>query len=275
MMIQFESMTADCVFSEYMPQPFSLKKLKDAWSRWQNGLEGKGWNMLYIENHDHPRIISRYGSEAYRAESGKALAAAYLFQKGTPFVYQGQEIGMTNWRPADPDMYEDVNTRWQYAHVNTDWPDDARLKLLWEASRDSARTPMQWSGGRNAGFTTAEKPWFFLNDNYRQVNVADQEADPDSLLNFYRKAIALRKSLRCVRCGSYAEHAADSDTLYMYSRECEGQRLLAVCSFSDRPQPFAAPAGFDLKRARLALASCDEPADGQLGPYESRVYLWE
>ena len=275
MMIQFETMTADCMFSEYMPMPFSLTKLKGAWSQWQEALDGRGWNMLYIENHDHPRVISRYGSEAFRVESGKALAAAYLFQKGTPFVYQGQEIGMTNWRPAKADMYEDVHTRWQYAHVNTEAPEEERLKLLWRASRDSARTPVQWSDAPNAGFTEAEKPWFYVNDNYREVNVAAQEQDPDSLLNFYREAIRLRKRLPCVRHGHYREYDAQCETRYVYSRQWQGQKLLVVCAFSDQPQPFTPPEGFDLKAATLALSSHKGTDPETLLPYESRVYLWE
>ena len=275
MMIQFETMNADCVFSDYIRAPFSLTKLKGAWTKWQNALEGRGWNMLYIENHDHARVISRYGSEAFRVESGKALATAYLFQKGTPFVYQGQELGMTNWRPGDPDMYEDVQTRWQYAHVNTDWPAADRLKLLWDASRDSARTPVQWSAEKNAGFTTAEKPWFYVNDNYREINAAAQEADPDSLLNFYRRAIALRKALPCVRDGDYREYDADSERRYVYSRAYEGQKILVVCSFFAGEQPFAAPEGFDLSAAKLALSSHADADPDTLRPYESRVYLWE
>ena len=119
MMIQFQCMCADCLYVDYLSLPFSPRRLKRAFRLWQEKLEGRAWNMLYLENHDHPRSISRYGSEKYRMESGKMLAAAYLFQKGTPFIYQGQEIGMTNWRPADPEMYEDVQTRWQYANVNT------------------------------------------------------------------------------------------------------------------------------------------------------------
>ena len=275
MMIQFETMTADCVFSDYIRAPFSLTKLKRAWTRWQQALDGRGWNMLYLENHDHSRVISRYGSEAFRTESGKALAAAYLFQKGTPFVYQGQEIGMLNWRPSSPDMYEDVQTRWQYANVNTDWPAEKRLELLWEASRDSARTPMQWTGGKNAGFTTAEEPWFYVNDNHDRINVESQEADPGSLLNFYREAVRLRKALPCVRHGSYREYEADSETLCMYSREYEGQRLLVVCSFSDRVQPFNAPEGFDPAAGKLVLSGCGDPEPGTLRPWEARVYLWE
>lgn len=127
MMIQFDTQCADCMFSDYMPTKFSLKKLKKAFSRWQNKLNGKAWNMLYLENHDHPRIISRYGSEKFWKESGKMLAVSYLFQKGTPFVYQGQEIGMLNWRPEDPEMYEDVQTRWQYENKAVKKSPDKRL----------------------------------------------------------------------------------------------------------------------------------------------------
>lgn len=274
MMIQFQTMCADCVFSDYVRRPFSLAKLKRAWTRWQERLDGRGWNMLYIENHDHARVISRYGSEKFRTESGKALATAYLFQKGTPFVYQGQEIGMTNWYPERPDMYEDVQTRWQYEHKNTNKSPEQRLKLLWQASRDSARTPVQWTGGENAGFTTGT-PWFYVNPNCAQVNAEAQEQDPDSLLNFYRRAIGLRKRLPVVRDGKYVEHDRLSPTRYVYSREADGQKLLVVCAFSEKPQRFRAPKGFDLAGAKLVLQSHANPAPDALQPYESRVYLWE
>lgn len=274
MMIQFQSMGADCLFSDYIHLPFSLRRLKRAWSNWQTQLEGRGWNMLYLENHDHPRVISRYGSEKYRVESGKALAAAYLFQKGTPFVYQGQEIGMTNWYPSDPQMYEDVQTRWQYAHAATKKSPEKRLRRLWRASRDSARTPVQWTDGRNAGFTEGE-PWFYVNENYRDINVARQEGEPASLLNFYRRAIALRQRLDAVRSGDYREYDRLSGKRYVYSRETGRQRLLVVCSFSERPQAFRTPQGFDLSKAKLALQSHIDAPQGTLRPYECRVYLWE
>ena len=178
------------MFMDFNHMPFSLRKLKRAYSAWQNGLEGRGWNMLYIENHDHPRMVSRYGSEKFREESAKMLAVSYLFQKGTPFIYQGQEIGMSNWYPSDPAMYEDVQTRWQYENVATKRSPEKRLQRLWHGSRDSARTPVQWDDSENAGFTSGT-PWFYVNENYREVNVAAQEKDEDSVLNFYRRAIAL------------------------------------------------------------------------------------
>ena len=273
MMIQFETQCADCLFSDWMPMPFSLRKLKKAFSTWQTKLDGRGWNMLYLENHDHPRVISRYGSEKYAAESGKMLAVSYLFQKGTPFVYQGQEIGMLNWKPENMDMYEDVQTRWQFEHANQNKDPKKLLKKLWRCSRDSARTPVQWSAEKNAGFTTGDNTWFYVNPNYTEINVAAQEADPDSLLHFYRKAIALRKSLSCVRNGKYTEYNKLSGKLYTYSMEDEKQKILVVCSFTEKEVPFQAPAGFNLSFADLVLQNYKIPGN-ILKPYETRVYLW-
>ena len=274
MMIQFQCQCADCFFSDYMPTKFDLRKMKRAFSSWQHKLEGRAWNMLYMENHDHPRIISRYGSEKFWKESGKMLAAAYLFQKGTPFVYQGQEIGMLNWKPEDPQMYEDVQTRWQYENAATDKTPEERLHRLWRSSRDSARTPVQWSDAENAGFTTGE-PWFYVNSNYKTINVAQQEQDPNSILNFYRKAIKLRKELRVVRHGSYKEHFPMDAKVYCYSRKMDGQKLLVLCSFSDKPVHLRIPAGFDLTKAKLILKNYPNTCLTALRPYETRVYLWE
>ncbi len=274
MMIQFSTQEADSLFTDYIHMPFSLRKLKRAYSAWQNGLEGRGWNMLYIENHDHPRMVSRYGSEVFREESAKMLAVSYLFQKGTPFVYQGQEIGMTNWYPKDPDMYEDVQTRWQYANVATKKSPEKRLQRLWHGSRDSARTPVQWDDSENAGFTTGT-PWFYVNENYKEINVASQEQDEKSVLNFYRKAIALRKQLSCVRHGNYREYDKLSSALYTYSREDEKQKILVVCSFAAKMEKWQAPAGFDTGKAKLVLCNYKRAAASRLKPYETRVYLWE
>ena len=273
MMIQFQCQCADCLFTDYLPTKFSLRRMKKAFSNWQNKLAGKAWNVLYIENHDHPRIISRYGSEKFWKESGKTLAVSYLFQQGTPFLYQGQEIGMLNWKPADPEMYEDVQTRYNYAHSNLKKSPEERLRKMWRSSRDSARTPVQWDGSENAGFTTGT-PWFYVNENYPQINVAQQEEDPDSILQFYRQAIALRKSLSVVRDGVYKEHFPLSRKLYVYSRVMKGQKLLVICSFSDRAEKMKVPAGFDLAKAKLILQNVENTSSTLL-PYESRVYLWE
>ena len=274
MMIQFQCVAADCLFTDYIPLPFSLRRMKHAFSTWQKKLEGKAWNVLYIENHDHPRIVSRYGSEKFWKESAKTLATTYLFQKGTPFVYQGQEIGMLNWRPNDPEMYEDVQTRYTYTHSNTKASPEKRLKKLWRSSRDSARTPVQWDCSPNAGFTTG-KPWFYVNQNFPQINVAQQEEDPDSVLNFYRKAIALRKKLSCVRWGSYKEYRPLSGRHYIYARQDARQKILVVCSYKGRATRFRAPRGFTLDTAKLALCNYAKPEPHKLQPYECRVYLWK
>ncbi|MBO5716478.1 MAG: alpha-glucosidase, partial [Clostridia bacterium] len=274
MMIQFATQEADSFMTDYIHMPFNLRKLKRTYSKWQTQLDGKGWNMLYIENHDHPRMVSRYGSDDFQKESAKMLALSYLFQKGTPFIYQGQEIGMTNWYPEDPEMYEDVQTRWQYFNVATKKSPKKRLERLWNGSRDSARTPVQWSAEENAGFTTGT-PWFYVNENYKEINVADQEADENSVLNFYRRAIALRKELSCVRNGNYKEYGKMSRHLYTYSREDDKEKILVVCSFSKKARKWNVPDGFDISTSELLLANYDNLDGVTLKPYEARVYRWK
>lgn len=273
MMIQFKTQEADCLFTDFNHMPFNLRKLKKAYSLWQNKLNDKAWNMLYIENHDHPRMVSRYGSEKYRVESAKMLAVSYLFLKGTPFIYQGQEIGMSNWYPNDPNMYEDVQTLWQYHNVKTKKSDEKRLQRLWHGSRDSARTPVQWSDSVNAGFSEC-KPWFYVNENYREVNVENQENYNNSVLNFYRKAIKLRKELSAVRNGNYKEYGKSSSKVYTYIREDEHQKILVVCSFSEKPAKIKVPKGFNIKNSELILSNYENNSK-ILKPYETRVYLYK
>lgn len=178
---------------------------------------------------------------------------------------------MTNWRPESAEQYEDVQTRNQALNLKG----EKRLKKLWRCSRDSARTPVQWSAEENAGFSTG-KPWFFVNENYPQVNVAAQENDPDSLLNFYRKAIRLRKSLSVVQDGSYREFYRHSGKLYVYTRETARERLLVVCSFTEKPVRFRAPKGCRLDAMELLLENYGGALSGNgfvTKPYETRVYL--
>lgn len=274
MMIQFATQEADSFMTDYIHMPFNLRKLKRTYSKWQKQLDGKGWNMLYIENHDHPRMVSRYGSEKFQRESAMMLAVSYLFQKGTPFIYQGQEIGMTNWYPSDPKMYEDVQTRWQYFNVATKKSPEKRLQRLWHGSRDSARTPVQWSAEENAGFTTGT-PWFYINENYKEINVADQEKDENSVLNFYRYAIKLRKELSSVRYGDYKEYGKFSSSFYTYSREDDREKLLVVCSFTEKTKKWNLPSGFDIASAELMLSNYDKLDGTNLKPYETRVYRWK
>lgn len=282
MMFTFEHMGADCVVTDWIPRPFDLRSYKRALGRWQTGLAQGAWNSLYLENHDHPRIISRYGSERWRVESGKSLACSYLFLRGTPFVYQGQEIGMTNTYLASVDESADVSTFNQVARLRSmGLPESACLRLANRATRDHARTPMQWSAEPGAGFVGGDgttQPWYPINANYLHINVAAAEEDPDSLLAFYREAIALRRRLPVVREGSYRELKRASADLYAYVRESETERLLVVCSLAGKTTYFSAPSDLPLADAELCLCGYeDAPTEGNaffLRPYECRVYLW-
>ena len=278
MMINFAHMEADCFITDFLQRPFNLKKLKKAFTRWQLDMYGKGWNALYLENHDHPRVISRYGSEKYRVESGKMLAASYIFQRGTPFVYQGQEIGMINTPLDSLDDYKDIMTH-NNARIarSLGLPKKTVLKLAQKASRDNARTCMQWSDGKNGGFSEVE-PWFVVNPNYPQVNVESQLDDPGSLLNFYRDALQFRRDNPIVIYGDYAEHYSKSSQLYVYERNYEGKKLLVICSFTEKPVRFDAPDGIELKEQAQVFGNYDANfviANGFTSrPYEMRVYLF-
>ena len=279
MMFHFQHMEADCLFNVWVRKPFNLKQLKKVYTSWQNGLYGKGWNALYIENHDQPRIVSRYGNERFRVESAKMLAVMYMCQSGTPFIYQGQEIAMTNCPRESIDEYVDVSTINVYNIVKKIFGEEKALKMAHYASRDNARTPVQWSAEKNAGFTSAETPWFGVNPNYTKINVASQEDDPDSVLNFYRRLIRFRKENDIVIYGSYKEHDHDRRDLYVYSRYLDNKRMLVVCSFSDKNVHYKVPDGFRLSEGKLALSNyklCGAVNDSfTLRPYETRVYMWE
>jgi oligo-1,6-glucosidase len=284
MMFSFDHMMADCIYTEYVHRPFSLIKLKKAFTKWQNALNGRAWNALYLENHDHPRVISRYGSEKFWRASGTMLAVSYLFQQGTPFVYQGQEIGMTNIRLRSIDQYVDVSSLTNFNRYHLKDSIEKRLERIWHSSRDSSRTPMQWTSGKNAGFSEAE-PWFYVNPNYESVNVEAEEDDPYSILNFYRKCLQLRKSSNVLLWGSYREFYPRDPHIYMYERRLCDVRCLIICSFAERPIRVKLPKEYvGLKRnlilcnypkQRHAAGRIDGLPEGEQGwfrPYEARVY---
>ena len=277
-MIAFSHMEADCLLTDMIQRPFDLIKMKKAFSEWQLKLQGKAWNALYIENHDHPRIISRYGSERYRKESGKMLAAMYALQRGTPFIYQGQEIGMLNLKLDSVNFYQDVMSKNNAAIASKFLPKKKVLELVQRSSRDNARTPMQWSGSKNAGFSEAV-PWFYINPNYTEINVEAEEADEDSLLNFYRELLRFRKANPIAVHGSYNELMPEHKQLYVYERYLPGKKLLVVCSFTTDTVRFDAPSGYDLEKGQLVLKNYDMNfviANGfTTRPYELRVYLFE
>ena len=277
-MIAFSHMEADCYKTDMIQTRFDLRKMKRAFSDWQEKLQGKAWNALYIENHDHPRIISRYGSEQYRVESGKMLAAMYMLQRGTPFIYQGQEIGMTNIRLKSLDEFQDVMTHNGIRMVQGLLPKTVILKMANKASRENSRTPVQWNAEKNAGFTTGE-PWFPVNENYREINVAAQENDPDSLLNFYRKLIAFRKANKVVLYGDYYEHDKKNKDFYVYERNYLNKKLLVICFFSKEQKRFDAPGGISLRNGTLVFSNYEMNQIVSNGftarPYELRVYLFD
>ena len=280
MMFNFQHMEADCMITNFIVTKFNLKKLKKVMTTWQTKLYGKGWNALYLENHDQPRIISRFGSEKFRVESGKMLATMYICQSGTPFIYQGQEIGMTSIRLPNLSMYKDVATHNTYdIFKKFGFPHENIMKRAMYASRDNGRTPVQWSDKKNAGFTTADEPWFYINPNYTEVNVEQAENDPNSILNYYRKLLKFRKENEIVIYGDFKEHFLDSDKLYVYERNYEGKRMLVVCSFSDTIERFTAPKGFDLAKGKVVLGNYDELNSGfdsfNLRPYETKVFLFD
>ena len=277
-MISFSHMEADCFMLDMIQMPFNLVKMKKAFSTWQTKLQGKAWNALYIENHDHPRIISRYGSEVYRTESGKMLAAMYILQRGTPFVYQGQEIGMLNIYLPELSMYKDVMAENNIDVATRFMPRSTAMKLLARSSRDNARTPFQWSAEPNAGFTTGT-PWFTVNENYKEINAAQQEDDPNSLLNFYRAILKFKKETPVAIWGDYKEYYPKDKNFYVYERSYKGKRLLVICSFTRKALRFETPEGFDLEAGRLVFTNYENNPVIMNGftsrPYEMRVYLFD
>ena len=276
MMFHFQHMEADCMVTDWIKVPFSLKKMKGAFSKWQYKLHNKGWNALYIENHDHPRIINRYGSLDYRVESGKMLAAMYMLQCGTPFIYQGQEIGMTNVNLTRLDEFKDVLTFNNHnLFKKLGYNEEKFVNHANKVSRETARSPVQWNAEENAGFTTG-KPWFNICDNYKEVNVEAAENDPDSILHFYRKLIQFKKENKVAIYGKYKEYYPNSSSLYVYERVLNNEKLLVICSFKENSVKFKAPAGYDLSKGELIFNNYNDNKIVNNGfvtkPYEVRVY---
>jgi alpha-glucosidase len=252
---------------------------KRAMTRWQVGLEGKGWNALYFENHDLPRSVSVWGDDGrYREKSAKALATLYFLMKGTPFIYQGQELGMTNVRFPSIEDYDDVPCIQKY------WKDrgeglrhEEAMAPIWRNGRDNARTPMQWNAGPQAGFTTGT-PWLKVNPNHAKINVEEQLGRPDSVLRYYQKLIRLRKANPTLVYGRYALLLPDHEHVYAYTRTLEEETFLIAVNLSGEEQAAALPDELDMDAAELVLANEDEsrvppPAkDLVLRPYEARVY---
>ena len=247
--------------------------LKNIFTRWQTLLEGKGWNALYVENHDIPRVVSKWGDDKrYWRESATAIAAMYFLMQGTPFIYQGQELGMTNTRFNRLADFNDIAARNRFAKLQEQGMEEAQiLTFLSRSGRDNSRTPMQWDDTPNAGFSLA-KPWFAVNANYQQINVARQREEPDSVLNFYRALIHLRKQDPLWVYGRYQLQLAAHPHIYAYSRSQDERQVLVLCNLSGETQQIDAQ---DLSLEKRALLLSNYPQEGErqtLRPYEARVY---
>ncbi len=283
MLFQFEHMDLDSIGGHMMGKwaykPLELHDLKATMTRWQNALDGRGWNSLYLSNHDQPRPVSRFGDDKqYRVESAKMLGTFLHFMQGTPYVYQGEEIGMTNVRFATIEEYQDIESVNMYREAVNDRhmkPAEV-LESIYAKGRDNARTPLQWDASANACFTSG-KPWLKLNPNYREVNAAQALADPDSVFHYYRRLIALRKANPVMVYGHYALILAEHPEIYAYTRTLEGDRLLVVCNFSGNTPMFKLPADINFGAAELVIANLDVASGTDLRalmlrPWESRVY---
>ncbi len=278
-MFSFDHLEADCFMTDWIKVPFSLKKMKKCYQKWYDAMNGKGWHTLYLENHDHPRIVDRYGSLKYRVESAKMLATMCYLQKGTPFIYQGQEIGMTNIELHSIDEFKDMITfNNQIMFNKLGIKGDKFIKMANAGSRENSRTPVQWDDSEYAGFSTA-KPWFSLNPNYTEINVAQAEADENSILNYYRKLLKFRKEHEVAIYGDFKQYYENSDKLFVYERTLDGEKILVVCSFSEKCVNFEVPAGYDLSKGELVLSNYRlNPVTHNsfvTRPYEARVYYFK
>ena len=275
MVFQFEHMAADFhpKLGRYAPQHRDLPRLKEVLSRWQRGLEGVAWNSLYWDNHDQPRIVSRYGSEkpAERELSAKMLATCLHMMKGTPYVYQGEELGMTNYPWTDVAQLDDIESLGNYRDLLARglMDEEEGLAMLRERSRDNARTPMQWDAGFNAGFSEG-RPWLPVNPNHMEINAAEQLARPDSVFHYYRRLIALRRELDVIVHGRYELLEPEHPALFVYTRTLGEEKLLVVCSFSEEPQAWEIPAAF--REAERLIGNYPESApEGAVRPWEAFV----
>ncbi|MEC2072869.1 glycoside hydrolase family 13 protein [Alkalihalophilus marmarensis] len=252
-----------------------LISLKETLTKWQKGLEGRGWNALFLENHDQPRSVSTWGNDKeYWSESAKALGTMFFFMQGTPFVYQGQEIGMTNVQFDTIEEYDDVSMK-NFYRIETakGRSHEEIMEVIWEQGRDNSRTPMQWDDSKNAGFSTAESTWFGVNPNYSDINVAKQEKLEDSILHYYKKMIALRKSTDVLMYGQYDLVFSEHKEVYAYTRTLVDEKYVILVNM------FGKEAEVDLKSLGLSenssLVLANYTANGSLDslrPYEARVY---
>ncbi|HEU4349490.1 MAG TPA: alpha-glucosidase [Actinoplanes sp.] len=274
MVFKFDHVSVDRGPDPWVLQPLRLTDLKAIFGRWQAGLADVGWNSLYWNNHDQPRVVSRFGDDRdFRVESAKMLGTVLHLHRGTPYVYQGEELGMTNAPFGGIDDFRDVEALGQYAQAvgkEGRSPEDV-LTVLRARGRDNARTPMQWDTSPNAGFTTGT-PWLAVNPNHREINAAAAVADPDSVFHYYRKLIELRHTEPAVVDGDFTMLLPHHEQLYAYTRRLGDTELLVIGNFS------GTPARADIEDAAWASAelvltnAAKPPTDLILGPWQAVVY---
>ena len=252
--------------------PLHLPALKECFRNWQQGLHGCGWNSLFLNNHDLPRTVSRWGNDgAYRVESAKMLATMLHGMQGTPYIFQGEEIGMTNIK-LNIEEYQDLEIRNLYRErIAQGYSHESVMDSIWARGRDNARTPMQWNDGPNAGFT-AGQPWLKVNENYRDINVDAALADPDSVFYHYQKLIELRKTYSVFRDGAFRLLCPESEKVFAYTRDTDNAHLLVVCNFTDEYVDFEVPENFCGSRQLLNNYKTDHPG---LRPYEAAMLYYE
>ncbi|TLG77135.1 glycoside hydrolase family 13 protein [Culicoidibacter larvae] len=280
MIITFAHLSLDYDYSvTYVPpkwatKPMDLNAFKAKMMEWQHGLFGNGWNTLYWNNHDMPRVVSRFGDVGeYWKESAKMLATLMYLQWGTPYILQGEELGMTNTNYSDISDYRDVEvfTLYDQAVVRGGRSHDEIMTMIHDRCRDNARTPMQWDAAEHGGFSHVE-PWIKTNENYKTINVEAEMNDPDSILNHYRKVLQLRHDYELFIYGTVELVLEDDERVYAYIREYEEERVLVICNFygTEREIPFT----WDVKEVMLSNYDLKTASAGTylLRPYESIVY---
>src|SRR5690625_347420 len=254
--------------------------LKQTLSKWQYGLDGVGWNALFLENHDQPRSVSTWANDtSLRTEAAKSFATMYFLMQGTPFIYQGQEIGMTNVKFDSIDDYDDVAIKNLYKNEREDGKSHEEImQIIWKNARDNSRTPMQWDANENAGFTTGT-PWMKVNPNYEAINVEKELADPNSILNYYKKLICLRNANDTLIYGKYKLIMEDHDAVFAYKRTYQDETYIVLTNLLEKETELQFPAELSKKQAKLCLSNYEvEQTDTTLEnitfrPYEARVYV--
>ena len=277
MVFQFEHIGLDQIEGKekWDVKSLELLDLKKVLSKWQTELEGQGWNSLFWNNHDLPRIVSRWGNDKeYRIESAKMLATLLHGMKGTPYIYQGEELGMTNVRFDDINEYNDIESLNMYKdRLSKGYTHEEIMESIYAKGRDNARTPMQWDDSENAGFTTGT-PWLAVNKNYDKINAKQCLQDENSIFNHYKKLIDIRKNNDTIIYGDYKLLCEDDENIFAYVRELNGDKILVVCNFYDKDVEFKFDGDFNYSKVLLSNYNDSSKMIEKLKlrPYEAVMY---